>query len=47
MAKAYMGSGNQAKAKEMFRKASNHNQLPTFNQAFVTGEGKQGDNCCA
>jgi tetratricopeptide (TPR) repeat protein len=35
MGKVYKGSGNEAKAKEMFRQATNHNTLPTLNHAFV------------
>ena len=35
MGKAYKGSGNEAKAAEMFRQAVNLNTLPTLNHAFV------------
>jgi tetratricopeptide (TPR) repeat protein len=35
MGKAYKGKGDQAKADELFRRASNHTTLPTLNHAFV------------
>lgn len=41
MAKAYKGSGNDAKATEMFRQAANHNTLPTLNHAFVRAKAKK------
>ena len=41
MAKAYKGSGNEAKANEMFRQAANHNTLPTLNHAFVRAKAKK------
>ena len=41
MGKAYKGSGNEAKAKEMFRQATNHNTLPTLNHAFVRAKAKK------
>jgi tetratricopeptide (TPR) repeat protein len=39
--KAYKGSGNEAKAREMFRLATNHNTLPTLNHAFVRAKAKK------
>jgi tetratricopeptide (TPR) repeat protein len=39
--KAYKGSGNEAKAKEMFQRAVNHNTLPTLNHAFVRAKAKK------
>jgi tetratricopeptide (TPR) repeat protein len=39
--KAYKGSGNEAKAVEMFRQAVNHNTLPTLNHAFVRAKAKK------
>ena len=39
--KAYKGSGNEAKATEMFRGAVNHNTLPTLNHAFVRAKAKK------
>jgi tetratricopeptide (TPR) repeat protein len=39
--KAYKGSGNEAKAMEMFRLAANHNTLPTLNHAFVRAKAKK------
>ena len=41
MAKAYKGSGDEVKAKEMFRQATNHNTLPTLNHAFVRAKAKK------
>ena len=41
MAKAYQGSGNEAKAEELFRQAANHNTLPTLNHAFVRAKAKK------
>lgn len=38
---AYEGKGNRAKAKAMFEKAVNFNQLPTLNSAFVRMKAKQ------
>ena len=35
MGKAYKGKGDQARADELFRRASNHTTLPTLNHAFV------------
>lgn len=39
--KAYKGSGNAAKATEMFRLAVNYNTLPTLNHAFVRAKAKK------
>jgi tetratricopeptide (TPR) repeat protein len=39
--KAYKGAGNDAKAKEMFRQATNINTLPTLNHAFVRAKAKK------
>jgi tetratricopeptide (TPR) repeat protein len=41
MGKAYHGSGQEAKAKEMFRRAVHHNTLPTLNHAFVRAKAKK------
>jgi tetratricopeptide (TPR) repeat protein len=41
MAKAYKGSGNEAKANDFFRQAANHNTLPTLNHAFVRAKAKK------
>jgi tetratricopeptide (TPR) repeat protein len=41
MGKAYQGSGDEAKAAEMFRQAANHNTLPTLNHAFVRAKAKK------
>src|ERR671915_1765235 len=41
MGKAYKGSGDEAKASEMFRKAANLNTLPTLNHAFVRAKAKK------
>jgi tetratricopeptide (TPR) repeat protein len=41
LGKAYKGSGNEAKATEMFRQAVNHNTLPTLNHAFVRAKAKK------
>jgi tetratricopeptide (TPR) repeat protein len=41
MGKAYKASGNEAKAKEMFRQATHHNTLPTLNHAFVRAKAKK------
>jgi tetratricopeptide (TPR) repeat protein len=41
MAKAYKGSGNEARAKEMFEQAAHHNTLPTLNHAFVRAKVKK------
>jgi tetratricopeptide (TPR) repeat protein len=41
MGKAYQGSGDQARAAEMFRQAANHNTLPTLNHAFVRAKAKK------
>ncbi len=41
MGKAYKGSGNEAKANEMFRQATNINTLPTLNHAFVRAKAKK------
>jgi tetratricopeptide (TPR) repeat protein len=41
LGKAYKGSGNEAKAMEMFRQAVNHNTLPTLNHAFVRAKAKK------
>jgi tetratricopeptide (TPR) repeat protein len=41
MAKAYKYSGNEAKAKELFEQAANHNTLPTLNHAFVRAKAKK------
>ena len=41
MAKAHKGSGNEAKANELFRQAANHNTLPTLNHAFVRAKVKK------
>jgi tetratricopeptide (TPR) repeat protein len=39
--KAHKGSGNEAKAAEFFRQATNHNTLPTLNHAFVRAKAKK------
>ncbi len=39
--KAYKGAGNEAKATEMFRQATNINTLPTLNHAFVRAKAKK------
>jgi tetratricopeptide (TPR) repeat protein len=39
--KAYKGSGNEAKATEMFQQAANLNTLPTLNHAFVRAKAKK------
>ena len=39
--KAYKGSGNEAKAAQMFQQAVNHNTLPTLNHAFVRAKAKK------
>jgi tetratricopeptide (TPR) repeat protein len=41
MAKAYKYSGDEAKAKELFEQAANHNTLPTLNHAFVRAKAKK------
>ena len=41
MGKAYKGSGNEAKAMEVFRHAANHNTLPTLNHAFVRAKARK------
>jgi tetratricopeptide (TPR) repeat protein len=41
MGKAYKGSGDEAKASEMFRQATNLNTLPTLNHAFVRAKAKK------
>ena len=41
MGKAYKGSGNEAKATEMFRLAISHNTLPTLNHAFARAKAKK------
>ena len=41
MGKAYQGNGNESKATELFRQASNHNTLPTLNHAFVRAKAKK------
>jgi tetratricopeptide (TPR) repeat protein len=41
LGKAYKGTGNEAKAMEMFRQAVNHNTLPTLNHAFVRAKAKK------
>jgi tetratricopeptide (TPR) repeat protein len=38
---AYEGKGDAAKAKEMFRKAADFNQLPTLNSAFVRAKARK------
>ena len=38
---AYSGKGDQAKAKEMFRKAAEFNQLPTLNSAFARAKSRK------
>ena len=39
--KAYKGKGDQAKADELFRRASNHTTLPTLNHAFVRAKANK------
>jgi tetratricopeptide (TPR) repeat protein len=41
MGKAYKGSGDEAKAGEMFQRAANHTTLPTLNHAFVRAKAKK------
>ena len=41
LAKAYRGTGDQAKADELFRRAANHTTLPTLNHAFVRAKAKK------
>lgn len=41
MGKAYKGSGNEAKAKELFEQAAHQNTLPTLNHAFVRAKAKK------
>ena len=41
IAKAYKGSGNEAKAQEMFQRAAHQNTLPTLNHAFVRAKAKK------
>jgi tetratricopeptide (TPR) repeat protein len=41
MAKAYKYSGDDAKAKDLFQQAANHNTLPTLNHAFVRAKAKK------
>jgi len=41
MGKAYKGKGDETKAAEFFRKATNINTLPTLNHAFVRAKARQ------
>jgi tetratricopeptide (TPR) repeat protein len=41
MGKAHKGMGDEAKATELFRRATNHNTLPTLNHAFVRAKAKK------
>jgi tetratricopeptide (TPR) repeat protein len=41
MGKAYQGNGDEFKATELFRQATNHNTLPTLNHAFVRAKAKK------
>ena len=41
MGLAYEGKGDHAKAKEMFRKAADFNQLPTLNSAFARAKTRK------
>jgi hypothetical protein len=41
MGLAYERKGDRAKAKEMFRKAADFNQLPTLNSAFARAKTRK------
>jgi tetratricopeptide (TPR) repeat protein len=41
MGKAYKGKGDESRAAEFFRRASNHTTLPTLNHAFVRAKAKK------